>query len=227
MKCRIFLFRHGKTEFNEAKRFTGWLDSKLTAKGKQNAKVVGKLLKNKPIDVLFETRLSRSKNTLKEVRKFHKKAIVLRDDRMMERCYGKLQGLYHSDFIAKHGKALFDKYHRSYDFPPPNGESVKMVEKRVLPFIRSLLKFMKKYQVNVAISAHGNSMRPFRRYFEKASVGQMVKWEMPYDDYFEYFVDVGSKKIVKKPSKKNWKSVLLPKKVLLVSDKRNLFKKYY
>jgi len=227
MKCCIFLFRHGKTEFNEAKRFTGWLDSKLTAKGKQNAKVVAKLLKNKSIDVLFETRLSRSKNTLKEVRKFHKNALVLRDDRMMERCYGELQGHYHSDFIAKQGRALFDKYHRSYDFPPPKGESVKMVEKRVLPFIRDLIKFMKKYQVNIAISAHGNSMRPFRRYFEKASVNRMVKWEMPYDDYFEYSFDVGSKKIVKKPSKKDWKSVLLPKKVLLASDKRNVFKKYY
>lgn len=227
MKCRIFLFRHGKTEFNEMKRFTGWLDSKLTTKGEDNAKVVAKLLKNKSVDVFFETRLSRSKDTLNEVRKFHKKAVVLRDDRMMERCYGELQGHYHADFIRQHGKALFDKYHRSYNSPPPKGESIRMVERRVLPFIRDLLKFMKKYQVNVAISAHGNSMRPFRRYFEKASVGKMMKWEMPYDDFFEYVIDVGSKKQVKKPSKKVWKSVLLSNSVILASDKRNVFKKYY
>lgn len=227
MKCRIFLFRHGKTEFNEMKRFTGWLDSKLTTKGEDNAKVVAKLLKSKPVDVFFETRLSRSKDTLKEVRKFHKKSLVLRDDRMMERCYGELQGHYHADFVRERGKALFDKYHRSYNFPPPKGESIRMVEMRVLPFIRDLLKFMKKYQVNVAISAHGNSMRPFRRYFENVSVGKMMKWEMPYDDYFEYFVDVGAKKVVKNPSKKNWTPVLLPNKVVLASDKRNVFKKYY
>jgi len=122
---------------------------------------------------------------------------------------------------------LFDKYHSSYNSPPPKGESIRMVERRVLPFIRDLLKFVKKYQVNVAISAHGNSMRPFRRYFEKASIGKMMNWEMPYDDFFEYSVDVGAKKSVKKLSKKSWKPVLLPNSVVIASDKRNVFKKYY
>lgn len=226
MKCKIFLFRHGQTRFNKAKRFTGWLDSNLTSKGKNDAKIVAKLLKRKKIDVAFETKLRRSKDTLKAVLKHHN-PVVLRDDRMMERCYGELQGRYHADFIAKHGQVLFEKYHRSYNFPPPKGESIRMVEGRVLPFIRDLLKFIKKYQVNVAISAHGNSMRPFRRYFEKASVEQMMKWEMPYDDYFEYSVDVGAKKSMKKPSEKDWKSVLLSNKVRLASDKKNVFKRYY
>ncbi len=226
MKCKIFLFRHGQTRFNRDKRFTGWLDSNLTQKGKSDAKIIAKLLKNKQIDVAFETKLSRSKDTLKAVLKHHN-PVVLRDDRMMERCYGELQGRSHADFVKKHNKALFDKYHRSYNYPPPKGESIKMVEKRVLPFIRDLLKFMKRYQVSVAISAHGNSMRPFRRYFENASVEKMMKWEMPYDDYFEYSVDVGSKKNVKKPLKKNWKPILLPNNVLLAFDKRNVFKKYY
>jgi bisphosphoglycerate-dependent phosphoglycerate mutase len=226
MKRKIFLFRHGQTRFNRDKRFTGWLDSNLTQKGKNDAKIIAKLLKSKTIDVTFETKLSRSKDTLKEVLKHHN-PVVLRDDRMMERCYGELQGHSHADFIRKHGRALFEKYHRSYNSPPPKGESIKMVEKRVLPFIRDLLKFIKKYQVNVAISAHGNSMRPFRRYFEKASVKQMMKWEMPYDDFFEYSVDVGAKKFVNKPLKKNWKAVLLPSKVRLASDKKNVFKRYY
>jgi len=226
MKCKVFLFRHGQTRFNKDKRFTGWLDSKLTVKGKNDAKIVAKLLKGKKIDVAFETRLSRSKDTLKQVLKYHN-PLVLRDDRMMERCYGELQDHSHSEFIKKHSKALFDKYHRSYSSPPPKGESIRMVEGRVLSFIRDLLKFVKKYQVNVAISAHGNSMRPFRRYFEKASVEKMMKWEMPYDDYFEYSVDVGAKKPVKKPSKNDWKSVLLPNKVYLASDKNNVFKRYY
>jgi 2,3-bisphosphoglycerate-dependent phosphoglycerate mutase len=70
--------------------------------------------------------------------------------------------------------------------PPPGGESIKMVEKRVYSFIKDLLKFMKKNKVNVGISAHGNSMRPFRRYFEGFSVKKMMSLEMPYDTYFEY-----------------------------------------
>ena len=84
---------------------------------------------------------------------------------MMERCYGVLQGRTHASFIRKHGVGLFNIYHRSYATPPPKGESIKMVERRVKSFIKDLLKVMKKYGVNVAISAHGNSMGPFRRYF--------------------------------------------------------------
>lgn len=227
MKCKIFLFRHGQTHFNKRKRFTGWLNADWTTKGKRNAQATARKLKGKRIDVAFETSLKRSIHTLKEVLKYHPECfLVLKDDRMIERCYGKLQGLSHNTFIRKYGKELFDRYHRAYDFPPPRGESIKMVEKRVLSFIRDLLAFIKKYKVNVAISAHGNSMRPFRRYFEKASIAQMMKWEMPYDDYFEYEVDVPPGP-APKPTKKSWKSVLLPPHVKLASDKHNPFKKYY
>jgi broad specificity phosphatase PhoE len=145
---------------------------------------------------------------------------------MIERCYGVLQGRAHAVFIRENGKALYDKYHRAYNFPPPKGESVKMVEGRVRSFIKDLLVFIKKYKVNVAISAHGNSMRPFRRHFEKASINQMMKWEMPYDDYFEYSVDVPSSK-APPVSRKSWKSVVLPSHVRLAADKHNILKKYY
>ena len=85
-------------------------------------------------------------------------------------------------------KSVYDIYHRSYDIPPPGGESIKMVEKRVNAFIKDLLKKMKKEKINVAISAHGNSMRPFRKHFEKLTQEQMMKLENPWDDYFEYTV---------------------------------------
>ena len=227
MKCKIYLFRHGQTHFNKRKMFTGWLDATWTGKGRRNARAVARKLKSKRIDVAFSSNLTRSKETLKEVLKYHPECLAAyRDDRMLERCYGKLQGHSHAAFIKKSGKALFDKYHRAYNFPPPNGESVKMVEGRVSSFIKDLLAFIKKYKVNVAISAHGNSMRPFRRYFEKASTSKMMKWEMPYDDYFEYTVDVPVGKALK-PAKSSWKSVLLPPHVKLATDSHNVLKKYY
>lgn len=208
--------------------FTGWKDSTWTQEGEKNAKIVARKLKDKHIDVAFHTKLTRSKQTLNEVLKFHPECkLVLDDDRMIERCYGVLQGHTHAVFIREHGRALFEKYHRSYNFPPPKGESIMMVEKRVLPFIKDLLAFMKKFQVNVAISAHGNSMRPFRRHFERKSIKQMMKWEMPYDDYFEYVVEVGKKKQVKLPKKKDWTSVRLPARVKFATNKRNVFRKYY
>ncbi len=226
MKCHIYLFRHGQTHFNKRKRFTGWMDATWTRNGRLNASAVAKKLKSKHIDVAFSSSLTRSKETLREVLKFHRNVIVFRDDRMLERCYGELQGHSHAAFSKKYGKALFDKYHRAYNFPPPKGESVRMVEGRVRSFLKYLLSFIKKYKVNVAVSAHGNSMRPFRRYFEKASIQQMMKWEMPYDDYFEYTIDVPSGK-APKPNKNSWKSVLLPAHVKLASDKHNVLKKYY
>ncbi len=191
MEFSIYLFRHGQTYFNESHRFTGWKDSKLTKQGIKEAKKVALKLKNKKFQVAYQTRLSRSKDTLKHVLKYHPECKkIITDDRMIERSYGSLEGKFHSTIIKKYGKKQFDIWHRSYNVAPPKGESIKQVEKRVLFFIHDLLKFIKKNKVNVAISAHGNSMRPFRRYFEKLNVKQMTKLENPWDDYFEYRIKV-------------------------------------
>ena len=104
-KLKIYLFRHGESFFNRAKEFTGWKDSKLTAEGKRNARKVAQKLKNKKIYLAFQTRLSRSKETMKEVLKYHpecRKVIV--DDRMIERSYGRFQGKKHSTIIKKYGQ---------------------------------------------------------------------------------------------------------------------------
>src|SRR3989344_2343865 len=191
MKLHIYLFRHGQTYYNKEHIFTGFKDSKLTPLGIKQAKKIAEKLKNKKFQVSFQTRLSRSKDTLKPVLKCHPECRkIITDDRMIERCYGKLQGLHHSTVIKKYGKEKFDIWHRSYNIAPPKGESIKMVEKRVLSFIKYLKKFIKKNKVNVVISSHGNSMRPFRRYFEKMSIKQMMKLENPWDDYFDYTVNV-------------------------------------
>ncbi len=187
----IYLFRHGQTFYNKKKIFTGWKDSKLTNEGIKNAKTIGIKLKNKKIQTAFHSSLSRSKDTLKEVLRYHPECrIIIEDDRIIERSYGILQGMSHKEFIKENGIEKFNLYHRSYNVSPPKGESIEMVEKRVKRFISDLLVFIKKNKVNVAISAHGNSMRPFRRYFEKASINKMLSWEMPYEDYFEYIVRV-------------------------------------
>ena len=187
----IYLFRHGQTYFNKAKRFTGDVDSKLTDRGKKDAKTVAKKLKGKNFEIAYYTHLSRSKDTLKEVLKFHPECKkLIEDDRIIERDYGDLKKKYHKTFILKYGQEQFDVWHRSYDQPPPGGESIKDVEKRVNAFIKDLLKYMKKHKVNVAISAHGNSMRPFRKYFEKLTTKKMMSLENPYDEYFEYRVKI-------------------------------------
>jgi len=220
MKLHIYLFRHSQTYYNKKHYFCGWKDSKLTPFGIKQAKKIAKKLKRKKIDVSYQTKLSRSKDTLKEVLKYHPECKkIITDDRMIERNYGKLQGHSHKTFVEQEGEEDYEvllhehKIHhlqgkerekfekavgkaelhvirRNYSAWPPKGESIKDVEKRVMPFIKELLKKMKKEKINVAISAHGNSMRPFRKYFEKLSIIEMMELENPWDDYFDYTIDV-------------------------------------
>jgi len=190
MKFHIYIFRHGETYYNRSRKFTGRLNSRLTPKGIKQSNVIAEKLRKKTFQIAFKTDLSRSSDSLKIVLKYHpecKKVIV--DDRMIERSYGELEGKFHKTIIKKFGKRQFDIWHRSYDIPPLGGESIKMVEKRVLSFIKDLIVLMKKERVNVVISAHGNSMRSFRRYFENLTIKQMMKLENPHDKYFDYTVE--------------------------------------
>jgi len=109
---------------------------------------------------------------------------------MIERSYGCLERKFHKTITAKYGRKQFDIWHRSYDVSPPGGESIEMVEKRVLSFIEDLTALMKRERVDVVVSAHGNSMRPFRRYFENLTIEQMMKLENPYDKYFDYVLEL-------------------------------------
>ena len=109
---------------------------------------------------------------------------------MIERSYGNLSGKSHQEVIKRYGQVQYDKWHRGYGVEnrPPKGESFADVEKRVRSFIKDLKKFMRKNKVNVAISAHGNSIRLFRKIMGRASRKDVVKWFIPYDKVFEYEV---------------------------------------
>jgi len=190
MNLHIYIFRHGESNFNRSKRFTGFVNSRLTPKGIEQANLIAEKLRKKEFQVAFKTRLSRSSDTLEIVLKYHPECErIIVDDRMIEKSYGDLERKYHKTVIKKYGKTQFDIWHRSYDVPSPGGESMKMVEKRVLSFIKDLLILMEREKVNVVISAHNNSMRPFRRYFENLTIKQMMKLENPYDTYFDYIIE--------------------------------------
>lgn len=188
-RLNIYLFRHGQTTFNRDKRFTGSMDAKLTELGKKHARIIAKKLKSKKFQVAIHTSLSRSKDTLKPVLKYHPECVILiQDDRVIERDYGKLSGKLHEAVIKRYGQEQYDRWHRGYyeKDRPPRGECFKDVEKRVRSFIKDLKKFTKKNNVNVAISAHGNSIRLFRKIMEKASVEEATSWFIPYDKVFTY-----------------------------------------
>ncbi|MEK6871781.1 MAG: histidine phosphatase family protein [Nanoarchaeota archaeon] len=183
----IYLFRHGQTYFNKKHIFTGWMDSKLTPLGKRQARVVARKLKNKKIGIAIQTRLSRSKKSLQEVLQFHPECRrVIIDNRMIERAYGNLEGLHHDSIIKKYGQQQFDLWHRDYKIRPPGGESFADVEKRVRSFLADLKKLIKKEKTTVVISAHGNSIRMFRKIMEHATIEKTTSWTIPYTKVFVY-----------------------------------------
>jgi broad specificity phosphatase PhoE len=124
----------------------------------------------------------------------------------------------------------FAKIHRGYDFPPPEGESLKMVENRTLPFLVQLEEWLRRNPGNVAISCHGNSLRPIRRVFEHLSLRQMLQIENPQDRAMAYALHVH--RINVRSSRKStiraeWEGVLIPQNVKLATDQRNPLRRYY
>ena len=184
----IYVFRHGETIDNKNRVFSGWRDAKLTEEGIKQSEILAEKLKGKRIDLCITSPQSRSIDTAKIALKHFKDMVFEEDPRIMERNYGELTGQSKEKWMKKEPE-LAVKYRRSYDFPPPKGESLKMVEDRVFPFCDELVERVKKNNLNVAISCHGNSMRAIRRYFEKLSIIDELTVENPLGrDYASYVV---------------------------------------
>jgi len=183
----IYLFRHGQSEFNLKKVFTGWLDPDLTPLGVEQAKALGEMLKDKTIDLAITSKLIRAQKTLDEVLAFHPECQeTLIDNRIIERSYGDLAGKSHQEIIEKFGENQYEKWHRGWDDQPPAGESFDDVEVRVQDFINDLKEKYSNKNIGIAISAHGNSIRLFRKIMENATIEDTCSWTIPYDKYFEY-----------------------------------------
>lgn len=187
MSSNLYIVRHGQTSFNASgtKTFTGWIDVDISEVGVQQATAIAQTLKDIRFDVAYTSRLKRASHTLEILLAPHKYTVpVIVDDRIIERSYGDLSGQLHTDVQAKHPD-MYKIWHRSYDVPPPNGESVKIVEMRVYGFINELLRNAGDNK-NILISAHGNSIRCLRAYLERLTVAEEMAVEVPQDDYLHY-----------------------------------------
>ena len=227
--CNLFVFRHAETTDNSNRIFSGWRDPDLTPKGLLQAKEIAQQLKKEKIDYAFTSHLLRAKRTLEIVLKPHSNATVFVDDRLIERCYGTLQGKSKVK-IAAEKPEWFAKVHRGYDFPPPEGESLKMVESRTLPFIVQLERWLRQNPGNVAISCHGNSMRPIRRVFEHLSLKQMLQLENPQNQAIRYALHIQRVNVDEVKDlrlEKDWHSMVISSSIELATDPRNPLKQYY
>ena len=166
---KLILLRHGQSQWNLENRFTGWKNVPLTEKGETEAKKAGELLKKHSIHVdrVFSSILERANRTA-EIAIIHaelnnllenNKLIMTCSEKLNERDYGDLVGLNKQETADKFGKDQVHTWRRSYDTPPPNGESLKDVVDRVSPYFEEYIKPALNSGENILIAAHGNSLR--------------------------------------------------------------------
>jgi 2,3-bisphosphoglycerate-dependent phosphoglycerate mutase len=229
MLCKLFVFRHAETFDNNRGIFSGWRNSGLTPKGEFQAEEIARQLRRYKIDYAFTSHLKRARQTLKIVLETHPPIPVFIDDRLIERCYGLLQGRSKKK-LAHEDPEFYERFHRGYYLAPPEGESLEMVEKRVMSFFEQFREWLKQRPGNVAISCHNNSIRPFRRLFENLSIAQMCKLESPQDQALTYDLDLGDLNLLypkQRAFKADWKGVLISQHIKLATDSQNPLKKYY
>ena len=177
---KLILIRHGQSLWNAENKFTGWADSALSSKGKIEAKQAGIFLKNNNIEVCFTSMLTRAINTLEILLKeLENNAIkTIKAWELNERHYGSLQGLNKKETAEKYGAEQVHIWRRSFDVPPPDGESLKMNAERTIPYFKeNVIEDLKKGK-NVLVSAHGNSLRSIVMYIENISKEDVVKLEI-------------------------------------------------
>jgi 2,3-bisphosphoglycerate-dependent phosphoglycerate mutase len=178
----LALVRHGQSEWNLTNQFTGWKDVDLTPAGVAEARAAGRALKAQGIrfDVGFTSALKRAQRSLDlMLEELGQTSIpVLRDQALNERDYGDLSGLNKDDARERWSEEQVHIWRRSYDVPPPGGESLKDTAARVLPYyIQEILPHVLRGEA-VLLSAHGNSLRALVMVLERLSTQQILDREL-------------------------------------------------
>ena len=188
----LILIRHGQSEWNALNQFTGWKDPDLTAKGIEEARNAGMIINNLNInfDLVFTSALKRAQNTAEIILKeINQPLSTIKNQALNERNYGDLAGLNKDDARKRWGDEQVHIWRRSYDIPPPGGESLKDTGERVLPFfMEEILPHVCKGK-NVLVAAHGNSLRSLIKFLDDISDEDIVKLEIPTGAPIHYVIN--------------------------------------
>ena len=182
MTGTLVLVRHGQSEWNLKNLFTGWKDPALTEKGIAEARAAGQRLKAKGLkfDICFTSALSRAQNTLKLILEEMGQTGLpeTRDQALNERDYGDLAGLNKDDARVKWGEEQVHIWRRSFDVPPPGGESLKDTLARSLPYYMRHIQPHVLEGKTVLVAAHGNSLRSLIMAIEGLTPDEIIAREL-------------------------------------------------
>ncbi|MBN8960443.1 MAG: 2,3-bisphosphoglycerate-dependent phosphoglycerate mutase [Rhizobiales bacterium] len=178
----LVLVRHGQSEWNLKNLFTGWKDPNLTEQGRNEAAEAGRKLKAQGLtfDIAFTSALTRAQNTLDIILKEMGQSglPIHKNLALNERDYGDLSGLNKDDARKKWGEEQVHVWRRSYDVPPPGGESLKDTLARTLPyFVQEILPCVLRGE-RTLVAAHGNSLRALIMVLEKLTPENILKREL-------------------------------------------------
>lgn len=178
----LVLVRHGESEWNRLNLFTGWRDPDLTEKGLIEARVAGRMIKFEGIrfDKAFTSGLKRAQHTLNIILSELKQdnVAITRNDALNERDYGELSGLNKDEARQRWGEEQVMLWRRSFDVPPPGGESLKDTLARVKPYYESHIWPHIAEGKNVIVAAHGNSLRALIMVLEDLSGDEILRREL-------------------------------------------------
>jgi 2,3-bisphosphoglycerate-dependent phosphoglycerate mutase len=178
----LVLVRHGESEWNKLNLFTGWKDPDLSDKGVAEAHKAGQLLKDQGLkfDIAFTSVLRRAQRTLDiMLDELGQPGLPTRRDQCLnERDYGDLSGLNKDEARQRWGEKQVHVWRRSFDVPPPGGESLKDTAERVLPYYQAQIWPEVAAGRNVLVAAHGNSLRALIMQLEGLTGEQIVAREL-------------------------------------------------
>lgn len=182
MSGTLVLVRHGQSEWNLKNLFTGWRDVGLTEQGHKEAKTAGAKLAARGLkfDIAYTSALVRAQVTCQHILDAVGQADLqtVRDQALNERDYGDLAGLNKDDARAKWGEEQVHVWRRSYDVPPPGGESLRDTGARVWPYYMHVIQPHVLRGETVLVAAHGNSLRALIMALDGLSGEEVVKVEL-------------------------------------------------
>lgn len=186
----LVLVRHGLSEYNKLGIWAGWDNPPLSPEGVEEAKAAGTQLANIHFNYAYASALIRAQQTLDEILSASKQTPpIVHNPALNERNYGDYTAKNKWEIKEQLGEAEFQKLRRSWDYPIPNGESLKQVYEREIPYFKEEIEPKLREDKNVIIASSGNALRAIVKYIENIPEDEIASLEIGTGEAYVYQLD--------------------------------------
>lgn len=193
--AKLVLIRHGESEYNQKGLWTGWDNPDLDLEGVEEANNDAKFLHNFSFDLAYTSELKRAQETLEAIKiKLNQENLVtVKNKALNERNYGDYTGKNKWQIKEQIGEEEFEKLRRSWDYPVPNGETLKEVYEREIPYFKQEILPKLKQGQNILVVSSGNALRALIKFLEDIPDNKIATLEIATGEIFIYTVDSNGK----------------------------------